>query len=237
MKQFLKYLILQIIFLFNTLLLAQELEQENFLKYQRFFKEYKFKIYSAHKEVGYVNIKISSFSQISDNFCSEIESYMDIPILFFIGNTENYEIEHYDFNFIPIKSSLITFEGKKEIITSMDVVKEEKDYRCYFVKKNKRIKEKEVIFNPPILTPGNIIPLVTTLWDFENQKEIEFNFIDKDRLKIDVIKLYFLGQSANGLYKIKIVLPYFKAKFIIYLDREKNIKYAEGLGLKIYSVE
>jgi hypothetical protein len=114
MKQFLKYLILQIIFLFNTLLLAQELEQENFLKYQRFFKEYKFKIYSAHKEVGYVNIKISSFSQISDNFCSEIESYMDIPILFFIGNTENYEIEHYDFNFIPIKSSLITFEGKKK---------------------------------------------------------------------------------------------------------------------------
>jgi hypothetical protein len=119
----------------------------------------------------------------------------------------------------------------------MDVVKEKKDYRCYFVKKNKRIKEKEVIFSPPILTPGNIIPLVTTLWDFENQKEIEFNFIDKDRLKTDVIKLYFLGQSEDGLYKIKIVLPYFKAKFIIYLDKEKNIKYAEGLGLKIYSVE
>jgi len=87
------------------------------------------------------------------------------------------------------------------------------------------------------LTPGNIIPSVTTLWDFRNKKEIEFSFIDKDRLKIDILKLYFVEETKNGLCKIKVILPYFKAKFIIYLDKDKNIKYAEGLGLKIYTVE
>lgn len=240
MKQILKLFIFQIFFLSN-ITYSQEIDSFDDVihKYAMFLREYKFKIYSSKKEVGYVHIKISSISTTESSqefFRGEIESFADIPILFFIGNTENYEVEYYDKNFIPIRSSFIYIDGRKENITSTYVIKKEDNlFGCSIIKKGKKIKEIKFDFFPPVLTPGNIIPLVTTLWNFEIQKNINFKFIDKDNLKLGDLKLEYLGETKEGFYKIKAILPYFKLKFIIYLDKEKNIKYATGLGLKIYA--
>lgn len=239
MKQILKLFIFQIFFLSNGF--SQGVQEDFYNKYNRFFREYKFRIYSSRKEVGYVNIKISSLTTQSYDegfFRSEVESFADIPILFFIGNTENYEVEYYDKDFIPTKSSFISLEGKKEYITSTYVEKKEGNiFECYITKKGKKTKERKFEFIPPVLTPGNIIPVVTTLWDFKTQKSVSFKFIDKDLLKLGDLKLEYLGDTEDGFYKIKAVLPYFKLKFTIYLDNEKNIRYATGLGLKIYAVD
>ncbi|MFN3550837.1 MAG: hypothetical protein ACK4WJ_03410 [Endomicrobiia bacterium] len=240
MKQILKLFVFQLIFLSQTIF-SQEINvyDNTIYKYEKFLKEYKFKIYSSKKEVGYINIKISSIPVVENSqelFRSEIESFADIPILFFIGNTENYEIEFYDKNFTPIRSSFISIENKKEYVTSTYINKKDENlFECYITKKGKTLKEKKFDFSPPILTPGNIIPLVTTLWDFKNQRSINFKFIDKDILKLGDLRLEYLGDTENGFYKIKAVLPYFKLKFIIYLDKDKNIQYATGLGLKIYA--
>lgn len=239
-KHFIKLLIFQSF-------LVQVFSQEgvdyfcsNMVKYEKFLKEYKFKIYSSKKEVGYVNIKISSGIVYNNDevFFSEIESYADIPILFFIGNTENYEVEYYNENFLPKRSTFISLEGKRQYVTTTSIEEiEENKFKCNIVKKGKSYKERQFEFSPPILTPGNIIPLVSTIWDFKEQKEISFKFIDKDMLKLGDLKLEYLGETENGFYKIKAILPYLKVKFLIYLDKDKNIKYAKGLGLKIYSLD
>ncbi|GEM_PF-1938423 len=243
MKHFIKFLFFHIIFLFFTFLYTQEFEQDNFLKYQKFFREYKFKIYRSKKEVGFINVKISSciYSESETckrNFVAEIESYTDIPILFFIGETYNYEIENYDDNFVPLNSKIVTKEKKSEYITTMQTEKFFKNkYKCVFRKENKKIKIKETSFSPPIITAGNAIPLVTILWNFEKEKNKKFYFIDKDKLEIKEMKFEYLGEIKDEFYKIKLLLPYFGARFVIYLDKNKDIKYAEGLGLRICAVE
>ncbi|MEN3013468.1 MAG: hypothetical protein ABDH23_02490 [Endomicrobiia bacterium] len=225
-KQTIKLFIFQMFFYF--------IYGENF---EKFFKTYSFVIFSGEKEVGFINVSISSFvSSENVKIYSEIDSYADIPILFFMGKTKNYEIEEYNFNDLtPLNSMMLTIiEGKKEIITVMENKLIKNDvYECKITKKEKKTKEKKFEFKYPILTAGNAIPLVSTLWDFEKINECEFNFIDKEKMKIEKIKLYYLGrEKSNHLHKIKLVLPYL-VTFFVYLDDNKNIVYAEGIGLKI----
>jgi hypothetical protein len=234
MKQLLKLLI------FQSLLFCQE----NFV-FNQFLNTYKFKIFSSKKQVGFINLKISSCSVQDENknlndsiFVAELESYTDIPILFFIGETYNYEVEYYDNNFVPKRSKIVTKDKKNEHITTMQTEKFSEDkYRCLFKKENKKVLTKETYFSQPIITAGNAIPLVTTLWNFEKERTKKFYFIDKDKLEIKEMKLEYLGETKDGLFKIKLILPYFAAKFVLYLDKDKNIKFAEGLGLEIYAVE
>jgi len=233
MKQFLGLLI------FHSLLFCQQ----NFI-FDQFLREYKFKIFLSKKEVGFINIKISSFTSqnSSDNtstllyFFAEIESYTDIPILFFIGGTYNYETEVYDENFVPLSSKIETKEKDNKFVTMMNTeLIEGQKYKCKIRKEKKKVKLKELNFSSPILTAGNAIPLVSLLWDFEKEKFKKFYFIDKDGLEIREVKLEFLGKTKDGFYKIKIFIPYIMAKFIVFLDGQKNIKFAEGMGLEIYS--
>ncbi len=234
MKQFLKLLV------FQSLLFSQDYQF-----FEKFFGFYKFKIYSSKKEIGFINLKISSCTVHEENkeftlpvFVSEIESYTDIPILFFIGETYNNEIEYYDSNFIPLNSKIITKDKKDEFVTIMRTdVLNKSEYKCILKKEKRKVIIKEINFSPPIITAGNAIPLITTLWDFEKEKSKKFYFIDKDKFDIKEMNLEYLGETQDGLFKIKLTLPYFGARFIIYLDKNKQIKYAEGLGLKIYAVE
>lgn len=239
MKQIIKLLIFELIFL--KFCFSNDFKSFDETNYDKFLREYNFSIFFGNREVGYVNIRISSFvinSETGDvKLYSEINSYTEIPILFFLGNTKNYEIEEYDRNFTPLNSTLITLENEQEETTTTTEVKPLNDdyYECIFKKIKRNSRTKKIKFKPPVLTAGNAIPLVSTLWDFEQVKEMEFYFLDKERFVLDKMKFSYEGKLDNGLNKIRLTLPYFKIKFTIYVDEDKNIVYAEGLGLRIYS--
>lgn len=225
MKQILKLLIFQLFFCF--LCFSESYD------YSKFLSTFKFKIFSDRKEVGFINIKISS---TTSGYKSEVESYTDIPILFFIGGTYNSEIEIYDKNFTPISSEITTKQKNKQIFTSIVISSSEtSEYICKFLKiKDKKEKHKYIKFKLPIITAGNVIPYVTINWDFEKENKIVYQVLDKDRFELINLKLSYLGKEGR-FYKIKASLPNYFTTFLIYLDEDKNIKYAEGLGLKIYA--
>lgn len=239
MKQIIKLLIFELIFL--KFCFSDNLDISKEIDYSKFLREYNFSIFLGNKEIGFINIRISSFVNNEETgdfmFYSEINSYTEAPVLFFLGNTKTYEIEQYDNNFLPLNSTLITLENDKEDTTTITEIRnlDEEFYECIFKKVKKRSRIKKVKFKPPILTAGNAIPLVSTLWDFESKREIEFNFIDKENLNIDTIKFLYDGKTNQGLTRIRVILPYFNVRFNVYLDKDKNIVYAEGLGLRIFA--
>mgnify|MGYP001773077236 CR=1 FL=1 len=223
-KHIIKFLIFQLFFILYCF--SQEYNFDEFLR------NYEFKIFSGEKEVGFINIKISS---TSEGYQAEVNSYTDIPILFFLGGTNNKEIERYDKNLNPLDSLIVTMRKNNEFFTSVIISSSETgEYFCKFIRKRgQKEKLKEIKISFPIITAGNVIPFVNTDWDFEKEPKKIYNILDKDRFEVVKLKLNYLGEDDN-FYKIKATLPSYLASFIIYLDKNKNIKYAEGLGLKVY---
>ncbi|MCX7957298.1 MAG: hypothetical protein N2643_05375 [Endomicrobia bacterium] len=230
-------------FLFILLILCIKInsfcedDPQNYGKYSDFLKQYHFRIYSFDQEVGYIKINISTCNN-SGVFCSNVESYTETPILSFLGGNKVEEIEFYDNEFMPLKSSVLTTNSlnNKKSITEMNIVLDENNnYICKISKNvNNKLKSKNLEINLPILTAGNVIPIVLTTWDFDKEKNIEYKFIDKNKLEIKNLKLSYIGKQ-NGYHKIKANLASFGANFNIYLNDNMDIIYAEGIGLKVYS--
>ncbi len=226
MKQILKLLIFQLIFCFF-------LFSDNY-DYSGFLNSFEFEILSNKKKVGFISIHISS---TSFGYQAEVKSYTDIPILFFISGTYNSEIEQYDENFTPINSEITTEQKNKKFFTSVIISSSNSGEYAYICVRMKDGKEKVryIKFNNlPIITAGNVIPYVITHWDFEKENKKFYKVLDKDKFELINLKLTYLGKEGR-FYKIKASLPSYLATFLIYLDENKKIKYAEGFGLKIYS--
>ncbi|MCX7941350.1 MAG: hypothetical protein N2555_06230 [Endomicrobia bacterium] len=204
-------------------------------RYDKFLKEYRFKIYAGKKFAGFINLKISSTTD--GGYVSTVDGKTEIPILFFLGDTETSEVEHYNNVFLPVKSTLVTLKGDTQVVTITEMLSNENNcYRYSMVKKGKKYKEVELtLANEYILTAGNAIPVVSTTWNFYVVQSATFTLIDKQFLKTSKIKFNYLGKTEAGEHKVEVILPYVGTKFFIYLDNEKNIKYAEGMGLKIYA--
>lgn len=225
----------QIIFIFNILLSLPLLSQN---KYEPFLKNYHFKIYARNKQVGYVTLTLSSSTDMESKFIAEIESYIDIPLLFFSAGSKTHELEYFNDDFLPIRSTLVTMKDDSEVISTVDTfLIDSSNGGCKFklVKKNKKLKEVELNSDNIVLTVGNGIPVVSTIWNYEIDKTIKFKFVDKQFLKLTTIIFEYHGKTKEGFHRVELKLPHIASKFNIYLDDEKNIVYAEGMGLKIVS--
>ncbi|MCS7227363.1 MAG: hypothetical protein NZ839_00170 [Endomicrobia bacterium] len=231
MKQFFKFIGIKFflgcfIFLCNLIILAEV------KSYERFLGKYKFKMFLGKKDVGFIHIEISSIT--NNRYVSRVESYTDIPLLFFTPKTKIVEEEYYNNDFYPIYSNMESESNGKKSYTSTILEGSE----CSIEKKNKKHKMKKLVLSEKIvITPGNVIPLVTELWNFPREQELKFKYIDKDKLSIEELKLRYIGTTNDGNYKIVATIGSNMTKFNIFLDKYKRIIYAEGLGMKIQTEE
>lgn len=205
--------------------------EEKTVNFDRFLKIYRYKMFFNKKEVGYIVLEISSTS--TGGYQSKVESYTDIPILFFSPKSKSVEVEEYDNNFIPINSVLNAVFNEKNVEIKM----EQKRQGVYFIEKieDRKKKSRQFEINEMVITPGNVIPIVSTYWDFKQNRSIKLRFIDKNKLSIEELSLKYDGRTTDGYHKISVSLSSYIGRYNIYLDDDKNIIYAEGMGLKVYS--
>lgn len=198
---------------------------------------YRFRMFAVGREVGFVSLKLSSSTVHEWKYMAEIESYTDVPIFLISAKTKAHEIEFYDADFTPLRSTLVTLTKDSNIISTVDtylVTSSDPNIKSYVVrKKTKRSKEVYLTSDGIILTAGNAIPVVSSVWDFKKEKSITFKFIDKQFLRLNTLTFEYKGKTEDGINKIELRLSYPGAKFLIYVDDEKNIKSAEGMGLTI----
>lgn len=229
MKHFyswIKILILTVTVLLKIFCQQTEFQKENY----KYLKSYKFRMLFNNKESGYIRLEISTSSVYG--YISRVESYTDIPILFFVPKTKSVEVETYDENFVPVVSTLTCSTLRKEIYVYTNLV-EGKYVLNKVESNNKKVSKILHIVSTPVITAGNVIPVVSTIWDFEHQKMLKLKFVDKNKLSMEELRLQYSGRSSDGYHKIYAALTSYIGRFTIYIDDDKNIVYAEGLGMKV----
>lgn len=228
MKHFYRWIKILILIVTVLRIFCQQTEfQKESYKY---LKSYKFRMFFNNKEAGYIRLEISTSSVYG--YISTIESYTDIPILFFVPKTKSVEVETYDENFIPVVSTLTCYTLRKEIYVYTNLV-DGKYVLNKVESNNKKVSKILQIVSTPVITAGNVIPVVSAIWDFEHQKVLKLKFVDKNKLSIEELRLQYSGRSSEGYHKIYATLTSYIGRFVIYIDDDKNIVYAEGLGIKV----
>lgn len=183
---------------------------------------------------GWVEVIISSCT-FQDNeeivYKTEVFSDTKLPFWFFAGESKTIETEFFDKDFLPLRSDF-EIKSKKEILKIRTV--REKDNIIINIDTSKKKKEKTLKFRNEILTPGNLRHKVVSLNLYE-KKKYNFYLLDKVHLEYKKVTISPEGETIfNNIPVIKInVDVYVIGKFTFYIDKNYNIVYGEGMGIKV----
>jgi len=167
-------------------------------------------------------------------YCAVIISDTDLPFWFFSGKSKTYECEFYDENFLPIESDFNLY-GTAENFKI--VTKKSSDTFNILWKSSKGLtKEKILPANKNVLTTGNLRNIIMSL-DLTKKDSKTFFLLDKFKLENKRITISSSGKGPviNNIdtYRINIDISFF-GKFSFYIDKNYNVVYGEGMGIKVF---
>ncbi|MFQ3675113.1 MAG: hypothetical protein SNJ64_01050 [Endomicrobiia bacterium] len=183
-----------------------------------------------------------NFQESSDNmtnnplvtYCTTIISDTDLPFWFFSGKSKTYECEFYDKNFSPIESNFLLY-GKEENfkITTKKIFD---NFNILWKSSKAIVKEKTLPANKNILTAGNLRNIIMSL-DLTIKDNKTFFLLDKFKLETKRLIISTTGKThtINNIdtYRINIDIGIL-GKFSFYIDKNYNVIYGEGMGIKVY---
>ncbi len=229
---------------------------------EKFLGKWEFSIKSfSDIPVGRISISFSSFTisdtEISTNteigYISEIITFMDFSLPFFVSRSTIVETEFYDINLVPLYSKMEITLPKEKVVTTMQRKQKTEQRVEKFVLELSSTKGKKILreltTSVPIITAGNLIPLVGQ-YDIFNKTRVEFLILDKSILKIRKIKVtvgkkMFINEnfevyenlrdvSDKEVFEVEVDLQQLGGKFVFYVDENFERILGSGLGIYIY---
>ncbi len=183
---------------------------------------------------GWVEVIISSYVEEGlFGYKTEVYSDTNLPFWFFTGASKTKEIEYIDENFL-IQKSEFEINSKNEELKIFTYRENDKVYiNLQSSKKGKKVKELK--FRMGTLTPGNLRFLVMGLGLEEHKKSV-FYLLDKVYQEYMKIVISLLGKTVldgQEVYKINVNL-FTLGNFNFYIDRDYNVVYGEGMGIRVF---
>jgi len=162
-----------------------------------------------------------------------IVSDTDLPFWFFSGKSKTIETEYFDENFFPLESDF-DLVGETDIFKI--ITKKSSDTFNISWKPSKgKIKEKVLPAHKNILTAGNLRNIIMSL-DLDSYNSKTFFLLDKFKLETKKI-IVSTGEKKviNNIesYGVTIDMSLF-SKFTFWIDKNYNVVFGEGMGIKVY---
>lgn len=181
-----------------------------------------------------INYLTKNFSNLSSKYCAIIVTDTDLPFWFFAGKSKTVEIEFYDEKFFPVESKFFLVDKNTEF--EIDTKNFSDNFEIIWQSSKGKTKQKILpVVEKNVLTPGNLRNSVMLL-DLEKPDNKTFFLLDKFKLETKKVIISSHGKKvANNLetYRIDVEINFF-GKFTFWIDKDYNVIFGEGMGIKVF---